>query len=112
MSLGGEVVGVIFVDVQVVGFDLADNGDMWGIFKVPKLKTGHFVNHNRGGFKVVEDFDGRSADVADEIDIFARGVEQGFNKGTGGAFAFSRGDADSWARAVVEKVASHGGLVP
>ena len=95
----------------MVGFDLADNGDMRRCFKVPKLETGHFVNHNRGGLKVVENFDGRSADVADEISVFARGVQQGFNERAGCAFPFGRGDADNGAGAVVEKVAGQSGFI-
>ncbi len=111
MSLGGEIVGVIFVNVQVVGLDLTDNGDMRGFFKVPKLETGHFINHNRGRFKLIEDFDRWRADVADKIGVFARSVQQSFDERAGCAFAFGRGDADNGAGAVVEKVAGQGGFI-
>ena len=38
-------------------------------------------------------------------------IQEGFDEGTGGAFAFGSGDADNWARAVVEKVFGKAGFV-
>jgi len=95
----------------VVGLQLANDGDVGGLIEIPELETGHFVDHDGVGGEAVEDVDGWGADVADEIGSFVVSVEEGFDEGTGGAFAFGGGDADNRARAVVEKVFGDGGFV-
>lgn len=53
ISFGASVIVEIFVDVEVVGFDSADDGDMGRFLEIPELKAGHFVNYDRFGGELV-----------------------------------------------------------
>ena len=65
----------------MVGLELADNRDVGGLFEVPELEAGEFVNDDVGRGEVVEDVDGGFADVTDEVDILVFfGVEQRFDE--------------------------------
>ena len=111
VGFGGEVVGVVCVDIEVVGLQMADDGDMGRSLKVPELKTREFVDNDGICRELVENVEGGGADVADEVSVSTLGIEEGFDEGAGGAFALSGGDADDGAGAVVEKVLGDGGFV-
>ena len=46
VGFGVFVVAVIFVNVEVIGLDGADNANMGGFFEIPELETTHLVDDN------------------------------------------------------------------
>lgn len=108
IALGGDVVVEVVVDIEMVGFDSEDDGDMGGFFEVPKLETAHLIDNGIGHPDAVEDIKSGSADVADEMDLFVEGLEEGGDKGAGCALSLCAGDANNWDGAATEEIASGG----
>ena len=48
VGFGGQVFFVILMDVEVIWFEMAENSDMGGFAKIPKLKTGKFIDDDGG----------------------------------------------------------------
>ena len=111
VAFGSDIVGIIFVDVEMIGFDAKNDSNVRGFLEIPELEAGKFVNDDGICGEAVEDVEGRDADVADEMSVFFECVKNSFNKRAGGAFAFGAGNADDGAGAMVEKVFSDGGFV-
>ena len=74
VGFGGEIIVVILVDVEMIGLQLADDGDVWGFVEIPELETRHFVDDDGILGELVEAVDSGLADVAYEIGILVVGV--------------------------------------
>ena len=46
VALSGEIIGVVFMDVEMIWLEMANYGDVGGLIKIPELETGHFVNYD------------------------------------------------------------------
>jgi len=46
ISFSIKVIVHISVDIEMVGFNLADDGDMGRFLEVPELEAGHFVDND------------------------------------------------------------------
>ena len=53
VGLGGEIVFIAAVNIEVVRFKVADDGDLRRFFKIPKLETTHFVNNDGSWLETV-----------------------------------------------------------
>ena len=53
IGLGGDVIVVTVMNVKMVGFQMANDGDMRGFFEIPKLEAGHFIDNNGVSGKIV-----------------------------------------------------------
>ena len=95
----------------MIGLELADNRDVGGFCEIPELKTGQLVDDDGTLGQLVKSIDGWFADIPDEVGIFALGIQERFDERAGSAFAFSGGDTNNGAGAVVEKVPGDAGLV-
>ena len=111
MRFGGEVVGVISVHIEMVRFELTDNGDVRRFFEIPELEARHFVNDDGAGGEGIEDIYGRLADIADEVSVAILGIEEGFDERASGTFAFRGGNADDGAGTAIEEISSDGRFV-
>ena len=49
MAFGVDVVGIAIMNIEVIGFDAENHGDMRGLCEIPKLETAHFVDDGVGG---------------------------------------------------------------
>ena len=50
VGFGSKVVFVILVDIKVVWFEVAEDGDVRRFCEIPKLEARHFVNYCRVRF--------------------------------------------------------------
>ena len=108
ITFGGEIIIVATMDIEMIWLDLADDGDVWGFLQMPKLEGRELVNDDGIFGEAIEDLDGWSADVADEVSVVTFGVEEEFDERTSGAFAFCGGNADDLAWAMFKKVFGDG----
>ena len=53
VGLGIEIIIVVGMNIEMVWFEMSDDGNMGGFGEIPELETGHFVDYNGGGLEVV-----------------------------------------------------------
>ena len=111
VGLGGEIVGVVTVDVEVVWLDVENDGDMRRALEVPELEAAELIDDEIAGADLVEDVEGGMADVADQPDTVTESGEEIANKGAGGAFALGAGDADDAGGGMSEEILGDAGPV-
>ena len=111
VGFGIEIIFIIGMDVEVVGFKMTKYGDVGGFVEIPELETGHFINDDGSFGKIVENIEGGGTDVANEIGVFTMGVEQRFDKGTDGALTLSGSDANDGTGTVFEEVFRDAGFI-
>lgn len=63
------------MNIKMIWLEMAEYGDMGRFGEIPELETGHFVDDDGIVTEVIEDIEGRSADVADKVSVFLMGVE-------------------------------------
>ena len=111
VGLGGKVVGVVTVDVEMVGLNMKNDGNVRRALEVPELEAAKLVDDEVVGLDLIQDVKGGLADVADQPDFATEGGEQVADEGAGGAFALGAGDADDAGGRVGEEILGDAGPV-
>ena len=53
VGLGGKIVGIVTVDVEMVGFNMENDGNVRRALKVPELETAEFVDDEVVGLDLI-----------------------------------------------------------
>ena len=64
ISLGGNIIVEIFMDIEMVRLNPEDDGDIGRYVKIPKLKAGEFVYYRVFFSNSVERVNGRLANIS------------------------------------------------